>query len=72
MGKQTTVTTSVVLTDREKRQVADLVKKLVKSAEIVYKVDSSLLGGIRIQAGDWLVDTSLVSQLSQLALTLKK
>jgi F0F1-type ATP synthase delta subunit len=30
-------------------------------------VNTALLGGLKIQVGDWIVDTSLKSQLDQMA-----
>lgn len=69
--KQATVDSSVPLTQREKEQISRLLARVLgHTVELSVRVKSELLAGIRIQVGDWIVDTSLVHQLDVLTQSL--
>ena len=66
--KMALVSTAIALTSDEKEALAVLLsKKLSHEVVIENVVKPEVLGGLRIQVGDWVVDTTIVSQLSQLA-----
>jgi F-type H+-transporting ATPase subunit delta len=62
-----TVTTAIDLsaTDRD-RVVAGLSKRLGKDVRLTVTVDPSILGGLKLQYGDRLVDASVATRLQQL------
>lgn len=71
--KTAQVTSSITLTDPEKNSLARVLSGLLgHEVALVCSVDQSLVAGIRIQIGDWIVDTSLKSQLEQMATVLKQ
>ena len=56
--------TAVELTPAEKREVVALVEKKVgKKVDPVYAIRPSLLGGMRIEVGDLVIDTTLSRQI---------
>lgn len=61
-GEKAEVTSALPLTDKEQ---ADIKKKL-KAAEIVFKVDPSILGGVIVRVGDQVVDDSVANRMSAL------
>jgi F-type H+-transporting ATPase subunit delta len=62
------VKSAVVLTPGEKNHVETLLTKLLGHAVTChYSVDTSIVGGIKIQVADWIVDSSLTSQLTDIA-----
>lgn len=62
-----TVTTAVELTPEDRDRVADgLSKRLGKEVELDVRVDPSILGGLKLQYGDRLVDASVATRLQQL------
>ena len=68
--KETTATviSSVSLTDEEKQKIERFLYGLVgHQVSLVTSVDAKLLGGLKIQIGDWIVDTSLKGQLEEMA-----
>jgi F-type H+-transporting ATPase subunit b len=66
-GSEAEVTSALPLTDNEKKSVQDvLLKDLGEDAEIVYRVDPGILGGIILRVGDKVVDGSVATQLSEL------
>ena len=66
--KRATVATSVALGTLEQQQIERLLASLIGHQVVLdCEVDRRLLGGVKIQVGDWIVDTSLLSQLSRLA-----
>lgn len=58
------VESAVELTPEEKNKLAEfLTNSLHHEVGITYKVDPHLLGGIKIEVGDWKIDGTLVHQL---------
>jgi F-type H+-transporting ATPase subunit delta len=62
-----TVTTAVELTPRDRDRVADeLSRHLGKEISLQAEVDPLILGGLKLQYGDHLVDASVATRLLQL------
>ena len=62
-----TVTTAIELTPRDRERVADeLSKRLGKEVKLQVEVDPTILGGLKLQYGDHLVDASVATRLEQL------
>ena len=62
-----TVTTAVELTPKDRDRVADeLSKRLGKEIRMQVVVDPRILGGLKLQYGDRLVDASVSTRLQQL------
>jgi F-type H+-transporting ATPase subunit delta len=62
-----TVTTAVELDQAERDKVADqLSKRLGKEVRMTVVVDKSILGGLKLQYGDHLIDASVATKLQQL------
>jgi ATP synthase F1 delta subunit len=62
------VETSVALSTAEKEAIRDALRKVLNhDVSIDNVVAPELIGGLRIQVGDWVVDTTVAHQLSQLA-----
>ena len=62
-----TVTTAIELTANDRDRVADeLGKRLGKEIRLTVAVDPRILGGLKIQYGDRLVDASVATRLQQL------
>jgi F-type H+-transporting ATPase subunit delta len=62
-----TVTTAVELTPKDRDRVADeLSKRLGKEIRMTLVVDPRILGGLKLQYGDRLVDASVSTRLQQL------
>ena len=62
-----TVTTAIALTPRDRERVADeLSKRLGKEVKLQVEVDPTILGGLKLQYGDHLVDASVATRLEQL------
>lgn len=66
------VTTVEGSTKVNKSLIDDLNKIVGKDIEVKQKVDSNLIGGVVIRAGDTLIDGSLKNQLDQLQKNLKE
>ncbi len=67
-----TVTTVVALTQPEKSALEKILTKLLgHDVECNYATDAKLLGGMKVQVADWVVDSSIQTQLSALAESLK-
>lgn len=65
------VTSVVALSQTEKSQVDQMIDALLgHNVECSFSVNPSLLGGLRIQVADWVIDTSLESQLTMLTRSL--
>ena len=66
-----TVTTAIELTAHDRDRVADeLSKRLGKEIRLHVEVDPTILGGLKLQYGDHLVDASVATRLQQLRRTL--
>ena len=62
-----TVTTAVELAPAERDRVAaELSKRLGKEIRLEVAVDAGILGGMKLQYGDRLVDASVATRLQQL------
>ena len=62
-----TVTTAIELTERDRDRVAsELSKRLGKEISLRIEVDPKILGGLKLQYGDHLVDASVATRLQQL------
>lgn len=62
------VTTAITLTDKEKKDIEDrlLATTSYKTIECIYTVDEALIGGMVIQMGDRVVDSSIRTKLGKL------
>jgi len=64
---QATVYTAFEPTKEQQEKLkAALNKKYDAEVDIAYEVDSSLIGGIKIKVGDWVMDGSATAQLKEL------
>ncbi|MBI3559891.1 F0F1 ATP synthase subunit delta [Candidatus Gottesmanbacteria bacterium] len=62
--KTARVESTVVLTPKEKTEISRLLSRLLSHAVIIEcTINKELIGGLRIAVGDWIVDTSLASQV---------
>jgi len=62
-----TVTTAVELEGRDRDRVAaELSKRLGKDVTMTVEVDPRILGGLKVQYGDRLIDASVATRLQQL------
>lgn len=62
------VTSAVALGAPEKKRTESALSGLLgHPVQCVYRIDASLLGGMKIQVADWIVDTSLLTQLGNIA-----
>jgi F-type H+-transporting ATPase subunit delta len=60
------VSTTTPLSDDEKNRLTDRLRAALKSQPILHcTIDPSMIGGIRIQIGDHLIDASVVTKLAQ-------
>jgi F-type H+-transporting ATPase subunit delta len=59
-----------LLPDEKKRIESLLVKLLGHTVTCHYSIDASFVGGIKIQVADWVVDSSLTTQLASISRTL--
>ena len=66
-GKVAKVESSVTLTSKEKSDISRFLSRLL-SREVTLQctINKDLIGGLRIGVGDWIVDTSIATQLSSL------
>ncbi len=71
--KMARVTTAVALSETEKKSLASVLSKIMgHDVELEITVNGALIAGLRIQVGDWIVDTSLKSQLEEMATQLQQ
>jgi len=71
-GNSVEVTSALPLTSDEQEQVKnDIVARNNKPAEISFRVDPSILGGIILRVGDQILDGSVVAQLGNLQKSLR-
>lgn len=62
------VVSAVALTQSEKSAVVKMVSDVLgHEVECSFTVDHALLGGLKIQVADWVIDTSLSTQLASIA-----
>ncbi|MEK7141078.1 MAG: F0F1 ATP synthase subunit delta [Patescibacteria group bacterium] len=63
-GKTATVESVVVLTGTEKAQLGRFLSRLLAhTVTLECRTNRNLIGGIRVSVGDWVVDTSLSTQI---------
>jgi F-type H+-transporting ATPase subunit delta len=61
------VQSSTQLTAEEKKQIEQIVNKLTgRGVSFDYSVHPSLIAGVRVTVGDWILDTSLQGQLEDM------
>lgn len=71
--KMAHVASSVLLTEKEKEMLqSTLARILGHVVDLQCSVDDRLIAGLNIQVGDWVVDTSLKSQLEEMAKQLQQ
>lgn len=62
------VKSAVVLNEQEKKRIEVLLRRLLGHSVVChYSIDESLIGGIKIQVADWVVDSSLATQVAAIA-----
>jgi F-type H+-transporting ATPase subunit delta len=67
------VETSVALTEQEQTSIETMLKMLIGHPVTITSVISpEVIGGLRIQVADWIVDTTLQTQLAEIADSLTK
>jgi F-type H+-transporting ATPase subunit b len=66
-GDMAEVTSALPLTDNEQSNV----KKVLKVADVKFKVDPNILGGLIVRVGDQVVDDSVVSRMGALSESLR-
>ena len=65
------VKSAIALLGPEKKRIEALLAGLLGHAvECHYSIDVSLVGGIKIQVADWIVDSSLTTQVTMIAQSL--
>lgn len=65
--KTAIVQSAVTLTDREKDEVSRFLSRLLTHPVTVQcALNRDLIGGMRIQIGDWVVDTSILRQIDDM------
>jgi F-type H+-transporting ATPase subunit delta len=71
---ETTVTKTIPLTEKAKLELSEALKNKYKANEVTIKekIDSKLIGGMKIKIGDTVVDNSLSNSLYQLETQLLK
>jgi len=66
--KTALVESGIALTVAEKQSLEKTLERIIgHEIAVENTVNPSVVGGLRIQVGDWVVDTTIASQLSQLA-----
>ncbi len=67
------VETSVSLTEDEETRIVKILTKLLgHEVQLESTVNPLIIAGLRIQVGDWIVDTTMRGQLEQLAFLLNQ
>jgi F-type H+-transporting ATPase subunit delta len=63
------VTSAVELTKTEKKEIESMLTTMTGQQDIALEctVDPSILGGLRVEVGDWVLDTTVASQLTKLS-----
>jgi len=64
-GKVAKVESSVMLTSKEKSDISRFLSRLLtREATLQCSINKELIGGLRIGVGDWVVDTSIATQIT--------
>lgn len=59
------VESSVALNSKEKSEISHFLSRLLsREATLQCTINKELIGGLRIAVGDWIVDTSIATQIS--------
>ena len=67
------VESSVALTSKEKSDISRFLSRLLsREATLQCTINKELIGGLRITVGDWVVDTSIATQISAMQEMLTK
>ncbi len=67
------VTSAVALTGEEKTAVAQKLRSVIGHDVTVESiVDPEVLGGMKIEVGEWVIDATVIHQLESLARSLKE
>ncbi len=67
------IKTAIALTPKEETALSSVLAEVLGHDVVLEcSVDSALIAGLRIQVGDWIVDTSLKSQLEEMATQLQQ
>lgn len=71
---QASVTSAVELTKTEKEEIASLLSQMTGNSSVLtdYVIDPEVLGGLRVEVGDWMLDTTISHQLMKLSHQLMK
>jgi F-type H+-transporting ATPase subunit delta len=64
--KATVISARKATVEQQRKLSAALNAKFDAEVDITYEVDESLIAGIRIKVGDWVVDNTAVTQLQKL------
>lgn len=64
--KRGVVEVKITSTKKLEQEIIEKLRKLIKNAEIKEEIDSSLIGGLKIQIGDLLIDGSIKAKLNKL------
>lgn len=71
-GQKAVVTSALPLTDEEIKAVEkDVIAQLGKGAEVEFKVDPNILGGLIVRVGDKVLDGSVAGQLEEMRQNLR-
>ena len=61
------VISAISLSNSEKKDIQEmLVQRFGADVSVDYQTDADVLGGVRIEAGDWVFDTTVASELKKL------
>ncbi len=60
------ISAMTLTTDQQQRLQQALSKRLQRTVDITYQIDTDLMGGMVVRAGDWVMDGSAKSQLEKL------
>lgn len=70
--RQATVEAAVRLSPEEERTIARVLSEMSgHEVELEQRLNTDLIGGIRITMGDWVMDASMRQQLNEMAVLLK-
>jgi len=69
--KEARIETCVALTETEKKSIEAMLAKLIgHPVSLTSVISPEVIGGLRIQVADWIVDTTLQTQLAEIAASL--
>lgn len=67
-SKTAFVVSAIALTNNEKEELSNVLSRFLvgKSVILDCHVDRNVLGGLRVEVDDWVLDTTIASQLKKL------